>query len=141
MAKLDIESLQALKELRKIQKEQFREFQRFYHSLACLHNELKTKEEKNSLVSDHLEISAEIFYYFNDSEIGGLIVERYSTDNTSEKRLIAQRVHDVLKARNIAKNNLENVLKMNPIFPLFDEKDEDAGESYIDNAKRAYEED
>lgn len=138
MAKLDIESLQALKELRKVQKEQFREFQRFYHSLASLYHELKTKDEKNNLVNTYPEISAEIFYYFDDSEIGGLIVKRYASDYTHEKRLLAQRVHDVLQIRSKAKSSLENVLKMNPIFPLFDEKGEEEYDIYLDNAERAY---
>jgi len=123
MARLDIQSLHQIRKLRQKQKEEAHEFREFYHALANVYHELKSNEDKDLLVSQYPKLSAQVYYYFNDSEIGGLIVRKYSFDKLGEYRLLAERVQNVLRSRALENNCLENVLQMNAIVPFRKEAD------------------
>ena len=110
MARLDIRSLQSLKQLKQRQGESDREAFSAYHYLACVHGLANTLELKHQLVYHYPEMSAQIFYHFDDREIAGILVTDYSAHQDGKLRQLALSVRDVLHARSSTSDKLEKVL-------------------------------
>jgi hypothetical protein len=71
-----------------------------YHALASMYQGgLETREDREILVKEVPLIAAQLFYHFNDHEIGSLIVERYSEHPESELRRLAHCVSSIIEAR------------------------------------------
>jgi len=139
MAKYDAASLSVFRKLSSDRRRRFEHFRKVYHILASISRELKTNQDKIDLVTEHPEIAASIFYYFNDNVLGGMIVRQFLSDYNDERRTLAQRVSGVLGVRKHSENSLENVLGMHLVFDPSHTSDSLEGEGYIENVYRALE--
>lgn len=80
---------------------------------------------KEILVRDHPVIAAELFYHFDDREIGDIIVHRYATHQAPEFRELAVHVRDVLTIRSDPQRTLRSILGMHSApSELLEELDE-----------------
>ncbi len=106
------------------QPRKFREMQRAayaaeserYHVLADLYKQgCEERHNKACLVQEYPLTAAELFYYFDDREIGGMIVQKYAAHPSQEYRELASRVRNVIRYRNDRQRTLTSVLGMHTV--------------------------
>lgn len=101
-----------------------------YHTLASFYNAgLRSKKDKELLVFENPLIAAELFYHFDDKELGNILVQQYATDRRDELRQISVYVGDVLKARKASERNLVNILGMH----MYAEHEEEQVEEHYES--------
>ncbi len=137
MARLDVASLQKLKAIKGREMAEGRKALSKYHYLACVHHFTNTSDLKHQLVEYFPEISAQIFYHFDDRELGGLIVQDYSTHKDGELRNLANGVKNVLHARVSSNNQLDNILGVTSLPVKEIEDYNPIVDGIIDNSERA----
>jgi len=139
VARLDIQTLNKLKAISARQTEEYKEALSKYHFLAETHRFASTSALKKDLVYSYPGIAAQIFYHFDDKEIGGLLVKNYSEHFDGKLRELAVGVRQVLKKREIENNSLERVLGIKAIPIMNGDANDEVTEGFIENCQKSLE--
>ena len=115
-----------------------------YHHLARLKDILENSQMKSQIVDADPQTAVRLFYYFDDREIGAMVVDQYAVSQNGDLRELAQRVVGVIQARELEdkrNESLEYVLNMRGTLlePKFAARDEQGNEGFRESAVRAYE--
>ncbi len=117
MARADYETMRNVRRMRMLEREAYRTQMQRYHQLASFYEcGLESIDDKRSLVREHPQIAAQVYYHFNDESLGTLLVKQYLQHPTPELREIAVMVRDVITTRQTKKKELSNILGMETIF-------------------------
>ena len=116
-----------------------------YHHLARLKDILENSQMKSQIVDADPQTAVRLFYYFDDREIGAMVVDQYAVSQNGDLRELAQRVVGVIQARELEdkrNESLEYVLNMRGTLlePKFAARDVHGAEGFRESAVRAYEE-
>lgn len=135
VARLDVQTMRAMKERQKIESSQASQR---YHVLAYIHEQVNTPKLKAELADSHPEISAQIFYHFDDRELGNYLAKRYIAHQNDTLREMASSVIALLQKRSAESERLESILGMRSI-PVFGrdgdrEFDEEYRAAYFDTS-------
>lgn len=112
MARLDGWELNACKLIKEQTSREGRKALEMYHALSNVHSGLETSDDRLNLILSTPHIAAQVFYHFNDTQTGQMLVRQYRSSADASMRELALGVKQVLQYREEAARDIARIAGM-----------------------------